>query len=82
MVFTGMLELMKTDDMLAAILGHEMAHAIMGHMVRKFVDIYELDLSGETNKNGQTGRHTVSPAIVCFCRRRMRAGNSLSTFSR
>jgi Zn-dependent protease with chaperone function len=33
-VFTGMLELMKTDDMLAAILGHEMAHAIMGHMVR------------------------------------------------
>lgn len=31
-VFTGMLELMKTDDMLAAILGHEMAHAIMGHM--------------------------------------------------
>ncbi|XP_062504387.1 metalloendopeptidase OMA1, mitochondrial-like isoform X1 [Corticium candelabrum] len=31
-VYTGLLEMMKTDDMLAVILGHEMAHAIMGHM--------------------------------------------------
>ena len=35
MVYTGLLEMMKTDDMLAVILGHEMAHAIMGHMVRQ-----------------------------------------------
>ena len=34
-VYTGLLEMMKTDDMLAVILGHEMAHAIMGHMVRQ-----------------------------------------------
>ncbi|XP_062504573.1 metalloendopeptidase OMA1, mitochondrial-like [Corticium candelabrum] len=32
-VYTGLLEMMKTDDMLAVILGHEMAHAVMGHMV-------------------------------------------------
>merc|ERR1712203_643240 len=30
-VFTGMLDLCKNDDQLAVILGHEMAHSVIGH---------------------------------------------------
>jgi Zn-dependent protease with chaperone function len=32
-VFSGLLKLCETDDELAVILGHEMAHAVMGHGV-------------------------------------------------
>jgi len=30
-VFTGMLDLCKNDDQLAVVLGHEMAHSVLGH---------------------------------------------------
>jgi len=32
-VFSGLLKLCESDDELAVILGHEMAHAVMGHGV-------------------------------------------------
>ena len=34
-VFRGMMELCDNDDQLAVILGHEMAHAILGHVAEK-----------------------------------------------
>lgn len=37
-MFTGMLDLLQTDDMLAGVLGHEMAHAVLEHMVERRAD--------------------------------------------
>ena len=34
-IYRGMLELCKNDDQLAVIIGHEMAHSILGHVAEK-----------------------------------------------
>ena len=34
-IFRGMLDLCQNDDQLAAIIGHEMAHSILGHVAEK-----------------------------------------------
>merc|ERR1712107_660960 len=34
-VFSGMLDLCKNDDQLAVVLGHEMAHSVIGHTAEK-----------------------------------------------
>jgi len=43
-VYRGMLDLCKNDDMLAVILGHEMAHAVLGHTAEKLTLVSFLNL--------------------------------------
>jgi len=40
-VFTAMLELCSSDDELGIILGHEIAHSLLGHAVHKIKCIFE-----------------------------------------
>ena len=40
-MFTGMLKVLPNDDSLATILGHEMSHAVLQHVVSHFL-LYKL----------------------------------------
>lgn len=44
-VFDGILQMANTQDQLAVILGHEMAHAVLGHGVGNRVAFRHLNLS-------------------------------------
>jgi len=43
-MYRGMLDLCKNDDMLAVILGHEMAHAVLGHTAERLTNASFLNL--------------------------------------
>ncbi|XP_065844877.1 metalloendopeptidase OMA1, mitochondrial-like [Oscarella lobularis] len=62
-MFTGMLDLLQTDDMLAGVLGHEMAHAVLEHMREaasrdRFINFFSLIIT--------TAAWIVLPDVAAF----------------